>query len=481
MKIRIGNTIDLSISLKSSGNPYPLAGKDITVIMSNIAGETVLEGFEISGNTIRYTYQGSAQRVLGPYTFTVIENRGLDDQHALDICNAFELVPCSHLAGGSSEVATVSIDLEGEFSLIRQGESEMFVAHIETTTFDDVKEAMNEGKTVLLNLYGEVMYLSGKVLSDEEVVAFEFTNANSFATLRNIRLDRIDGWMDSELKPLVVDDGTVLRQDDIANNVTTTEAGKALDARQGKVLNDRINNLQSIGRFLALWDCTTGLPETNPSGYPYEYHTGDYFRVSQVGATNYKPDGASYEGTASTTVTTEDVQVGDIWFYDGTSWNLQVNHIGGVVQDVKVDGVSVVSGGVANIADKVFVAEYGVTTFAAAKAAYDAGKVVFVYTGGYIYKAYQASSAAVFFYSLYGNGQIPDTFRTIRVNSSGWGGINNGTLQFKKLVTSLGPDATDEQYPSAKCVYDQVGGLKFAAASALPATPDANTIYFITE
>lgn len=34
-------------------------------------------------------------------------------------------------------------------------------------------------------------------------------------------------------------------QDDIANNLTTTEAGKVLDARQGKALNDKINATQS--------------------------------------------------------------------------------------------------------------------------------------------------------------------------------------------------------------------------------------------
>ncbi len=82
----------------------------------------------------------------------------------------------------------------------------------------------------------------------------------------------------------------------------------------------------SRGRFLSLWDCTTGLAETNPPISPYEYKTGDYFIVGVVGATNYKPDGTSYViGVASTTVETAEVAVDDTYFFDGTQWKLQSN------------------------------------------------------------------------------------------------------------------------------------------------------------
>lgn len=80
------------------------------------------------------------------------------------------------------------------------------------------------------------------------------------------------------------------------------------------------------GRFLALWNCATGLAESNPPSSPYPYGTGDYFIVGTVGATNYKPSGSSYViGTASTTVETNDVAVNDTYYYDGTNWNLQKN------------------------------------------------------------------------------------------------------------------------------------------------------------
>lgn len=82
----------------------------------------------------------------------------------------------------------------------------------------------------------------------------------------------------------------------------------------------------SRGRFLSLWDCTTGLAETNPPISPYEYKTGDYFVVGVVGATNYRPDGTAYVvGVPSATVETAEVAVDDTYFFDGTQWKLQSN------------------------------------------------------------------------------------------------------------------------------------------------------------
>lgn len=86
----------------------------------------------------------------------------------------------------------------------------------------------------------------------------------------------------------------------------------------------------SRGRFLSLWNCVTGLPESTPPISPYEYKTGDYYIVSAVSTAtppvNYKPDGSSYTtGVASTTVETNEVSVNDTYFYDGSVWKLQSN------------------------------------------------------------------------------------------------------------------------------------------------------------
>lgn len=86
----------------------------------------------------------------------------------------------------------------------------------------------------------------------------------------------------------------------------------------------------SRGRFLSLWNCVTGLPESTPSISPFEYKSGDYYIVSVVSTAtppvNYKPDGSSYTtGVPSTTLETGEVAVDDTYFYDGTTWKLQSN------------------------------------------------------------------------------------------------------------------------------------------------------------
>ena len=112
----------------------------------------------------------------------------------------------------------------------------------------------------------------------------------------------------------------------VVNNVTSTSTTSALSANMGKELQDEIDNLEARGRFLALWNCATGLPATNPQTSPYQYKSGDYYIVGTVAsgsAANYKPDGSSYTtGIASTVVETAEVAVDDVYYYDGTNWKL---------------------------------------------------------------------------------------------------------------------------------------------------------------
>lgn len=109
----------------------------------------------------------------------------------------------------------------------------------------------------------------------------------------------------------------------VVDNITSTSTTNALSANMGKELQDQINNLKQRGRYLSIWNCTTGLAETTPTVDPYEYKTGDYFIVGVVGTTNYRPTGSTYsESTPSTVVETGDVKVNDTYHYDGTTWTL---------------------------------------------------------------------------------------------------------------------------------------------------------------
>lgn len=112
----------------------------------------------------------------------------------------------------------------------------------------------------------------------------------------------------------------------IINNVTSTSTTDGLSALQWKNLQDQIDDLKSMGRFLSLWDCTTWQPISFPLSTPYNYQTWDYYLVENTGTSNKRPSGVQYTWAASTTAETDEVEVWDMYIYDGTIWLLQINH-----------------------------------------------------------------------------------------------------------------------------------------------------------
>ena len=113
---------------------------------------------------------------------------------------------------------------------------------------------------------------------------------------------------------------------DVVDNLTCSATNKSLSANQGSLLKWMIDDLKAIGKFLSLWDSTTWLPVSFPQSTPYTYSTGDYYLVENVWTTNYKPVWSLYDWTASSTVETWEVEIWDMYIYDGTTWLLQINH-----------------------------------------------------------------------------------------------------------------------------------------------------------
>lgn len=101
---------------------------------------------------------------------------------------------------------------------------------------------------------------------------------------------------------------------------------------------------------------------------------------------------------------------------------------------------------------EVFVAEYGVTSFADIQTAYNAGKAVFCKQNNYTYLFRIDNSEAVFTsIGRVANGLV---FRCS--NSSVWTTETYYAEKTSNKVTSLSSSSTNTQYPSAKCVYDQL-------------------------
>lgn len=111
----------------------------------------------------------------------------------------------------------------------------------------------------------------------------------------------------------------------VEDSLNSTDIRKALSAKQGKILYEYIKSLQSLWRFLSNWNATTGMPTSNPETIPYEYHSWDYYMVSVVWNTNYRPEWTVYSWAASSTVESENIDVSDIYIYDDWQWLLLHN------------------------------------------------------------------------------------------------------------------------------------------------------------
>ena len=132
----------------------------------------------------------------------------------------------------------------------------------------------------------------------------------------------LKGDIDALLQALrnYVDTELAKKQDTLiaGNNISIAADWKTISA-----------TLPPMSRFLSLRDCATWQPVSFPASVPFTYLTWDHYLVENVSSAtppvNYKPDGSSYTGYASSTTETGNVAVWDVYIYDGTTWLLQKN------------------------------------------------------------------------------------------------------------------------------------------------------------
>lgn len=304
----------------------------------------------------------------------------------------------------------------------------------ETARAEQAEQALDDAKQDTIDDLDEIRDGASKGATALQSVPSTYRTASEQDTIDNAIRGRITtiegkeaGWdakADLDDIPTVVD------------NVTSTATDDALSAKQGKLLNDRINNISARGRFLSFWDATTGMPLTNPSGYPYEYHTGDFFIVNKVGETNYIPNGATYTGQPSTTVYTGGLKPNDSIYYDGTTWSVFDTPAGsGDIQDVYQNGTSVVSNGIAYVLVP--------TTLAALN-----GDATHRVVTDVQIAAWNAKPTDV---------QLNGT--TI-VDEEGVANIETEEADAVDIVTEITASSTNAQLPGAKAVYDLVGNIQ---------------------
>lgn len=124
-RIPIGNTVSVRWAVLTNGEALPLAGRDITVVLTTPRGSRRRMDHSVrDGNVVCFTMEGKDQSWCGTYRVDVYENRGGQSQARLDT-DAFELVPRSRMGSGPYDPqdgldAVVTVEL-GPGNLITGG------------------------------------------------------------------------------------------------------------------------------------------------------------------------------------------------------------------------------------------------------------------------------------------------------------------------------------------------------------------------
>ena len=100
---------------------------------------------------------------------------------------------------------------------------------------------------------------------------------------------------------------------EVIDNVTSSSTTDALSANQGRVLQEQIDTLASIGQFLAIWDCDTGTARYLDDGY--QYTAGNYFIVGTKGTVDDTRSG-SWSSEEITSTDNLEVVLDDITLFE---------------------------------------------------------------------------------------------------------------------------------------------------------------------
>lgn len=115
---------------------------------------------------------------------------------------------------------------------------------------------------------GSPAFRNGTVIKNRQAIS----NTGDRVTLE---LGEVFSWRRVNVQP----ETTIIDAVDSTAQGHTTEA---LSANMGYELNQRIDNIESRGRYLSNWNCQTKKPETDPLVLPYILREGDYYIVSSA-------------------------------------------------------------------------------------------------------------------------------------------------------------------------------------------------------
>lgn len=123
---RQGNDLKVIWSLKTKGQDFFLADKDVSLFLKNTYLKTPIIDFTLKGNKIEWTFRGKDQKHLGVHSLELVVNNGKDGMITTDACNFVNLVNCSCKTGGVPEpnVEIQSIELTSDLEYVAGANSE---------------------------------------------------------------------------------------------------------------------------------------------------------------------------------------------------------------------------------------------------------------------------------------------------------------------------------------------------------------------
>lgn len=162
--IRIGKDIRISWTVLTEGRPLPLAGRDLSLELSDPLGRRSELGFTVSGTCVLSAlFPGTGQSTLGRYGLTLWENRGKAGQTAVDAADAFRLVRTTAeetscgCGGGSQQLRAITVELStGDISVCPGGGAGGTAADIPEATPDSPGLLSSEDKRLLDQLRGSL-------------------------------------------------------------------------------------------------------------------------------------------------------------------------------------------------------------------------------------------------------------------------------------------------------------------------------------
>ena len=206
---RIGNDIPIEWTIIRCGEPEDLVGKRFSLYLYSFAGKVEIEDYVVSGNRIRFVFQGAQQIYAGIYGLLLVENEGEDDMYTIDHCQAFKLIShgcgeceCSDGVTVTSDIAIPANGLSAYQIALKNGyvgteEEWLESLKADSDASEKIKEH-NESESAHPFLKG---LIDGKV---DRKSGYGLSK-NDFTDLLKAKLEGLQNYDDSEVRSLVAE------------------------------------------------------------------------------------------------------------------------------------------------------------------------------------------------------------------------------------------------------------------------------------